>query len=83
MLRSGGQPLVQEELVSEDEELVTLEVRPPAPHGLDQADELLLVRRQLVVAGDEWSAEEGQRLCPLVENGAKLVPQASQSTMNY
>jgi hypothetical protein len=42
MLWNYGQALVEEELeakvVGADDEQMALEVRPPVPHGLDQAD---------------------------------------------
>jgi hypothetical protein len=40
-------------------------------HGMNQPDELALVRRELKMASGERPTEEGQRPLPLIEDGAE------------
>lgn len=46
-------------MVDTDEKKATPEVKQQVPHSLDQADELILVCRQLVAKSSERSAKEG------------------------
>ncbi|XP_021317213.1 uncharacterized protein LOC110435676 [Sorghum bicolor] len=62
VLGNRGEALVEEVfqtvVVRLDDEAPPPEVRPPVPHGLDEADELALVGGQRAVTGCHWSAEE-------------------------
>jgi hypothetical protein len=63
VLGNGQQSQVKEKLkaivVDTDEKKATPEVKQQVPHSLDQADELILVCRQLVAKSGEGSAKEG------------------------
>jgi hypothetical protein len=70
VLRNGGEPLVWQELqvvvIRANMESSPPEIGPPMAHGLDQPDELVLVRRDLLMTSSERAAEEGQRPFTLV-----------------
>jgi hypothetical protein len=55
VLRYGGEALVQQELeavvIHVNAEGSPPQIGPPVAHGLDQPDELALVRRELVMTG--------------------------------
>lgn len=59
-------------VVSVNKELAVPKVGPPMPNGLDQADEPMFVRRQLIVASRERPTEENERPNALMEDDAKL-----------
>lgn len=69
-LRNCREPLIQQvleaEVVDLDDELA--QIRPPVPHGLQQADELLLVGWQSLVTQREGAAEVRDRALILMEH---------------
>lgn len=75
MLGYGGETLVEDEtktpVIRADQEATAPEIRPLMPHGLDQADELPLVRRELGVAWRDGLAEEHHRTRALMKDRAK------------
>jgi len=75
MLWYGREPLIQHEfqgiVVYAHDEGAPPEVWTLVSHGLDQADELSFVRRDLHVAWCKWLAEEREWPSALVQNDAK------------
>ena len=78
MLRHCRQPLVQQVLqaivVRANLERAPPKIGTPMAHGLYQANELLLVRRELEVTSGEGPAEVGERPLTLVKHGAEPHP---------
>ena len=58
-------------MIRADEKRSSPEVRAPVAHDLYQADELPLVGRELVMARGERPAEESERACALMKDGAE------------
>jgi len=75
VLRDRGEALVEEifqtVVVCLDDEAPPPEIQPPVPHGLDEADELVLVGGQRAVAGRHWPTEEGDRVVLLSQDRPK------------
>ena len=84
MLRHRRQTLVQQELeavvIGADPERPAPKIWPPVVHRLDQADDLLLVRRKLKVAGGERVTEEGE--WPLVPMKDRPKPHTGGVAVN-
>jgi hypothetical protein len=82
VLGNHREPLVQEVLAAEVigpyDEWPRLEIRPPVPHDLDDADELPLVRCEL---GVMWRLKNANGPVPWWSTTSKPEPDASQSTM--
>ena len=75
VLGDRGESLVEEifqtVVVCLDDKAPPPEIRPPVPHGLDEADELALVGGQRAVAGRHWPAEEGDWVALLSQDRPK------------
>jgi hypothetical protein len=77
VLRDRGEALVEEVfeaiVVRLNDEAPPLEVRPPVPDRLNQADELALIGCQRLVTRSDGTAEECQWVSLLGEHDAKPV----------
>ena len=75
MLCYSCEALVEQEakapVVSPHHKPTSPEIRPPVPHGLNQANEFAFIGGELGVAWRDGLAEKGNWSGPLMENGTK------------